>query len=307
MKFNKKYKTVFLDIKSSDINIDERVNIVLSPSFYWVKKVSLGVKHLRDIKKVLPSIFEDSLPEGNYSYSAYKKRGEFIIFAYEDKFILDTLSNLGISASNVANIYFAQSEFENIEDAFKINEEEALNLKDGLVVVVPLAWVSEYKEPDILYMRHSKHRVFLRQYAHIVDNTNFYKASAVLALLSLLLGIHYFIILKKTEDVLDAKDKIFVKHKLQPTALQNRSILKNYKSIHEKQQDLREYIFQLLSLKMSNNSRLSSLNFKNGVLSADFNTFSKSDIEHIAKELKSKNINFKTSINNKTMHLEINL
>ncbi|MEA2091565.1 MAG: hypothetical protein U9O83_04260 [Campylobacterota bacterium] len=118
--FNPKLTTLFLDPNSESSYSaikGAKVNIILSPSLYWVKKLSLPVKYLRDAKKLLPSLFEDTLPKGNYSYTAYKSGDEFLIFAYEDKYILETLSKEGISLSNVANVYFAQSEMQNIEGA----------------------------------------------------------------------------------------------------------------------------------------------------------------------------------------------
>ncbi|MDQ7066925.1 MAG: hypothetical protein Q9M40_02365 [Sulfurimonas sp.] len=71
----------------------EKVSIILSPSLYWVQKLSLRVKYVREVKKLLPSIFEDMLPAGQYSYSAYKRGDDFFIFAYEDKAILKLLQD----------------------------------------------------------------------------------------------------------------------------------------------------------------------------------------------------------------------
>ena len=145
--FNSKLKTIFLDPNSSTNNNsvadDEKVNVILSPSLYWVKKVSLPVKHEREVKKLLPSLFEDILPEDNYSYYVYKTGEEFLIFAYSDKIILDTLLEKNISLSNVSKIYFAQSEIKDIESALKINETQSIYLKDDLLILVPCCWIQE--------------------------------------------------------------------------------------------------------------------------------------------------------------------
>ena len=99
MKFNTKLKTIFLDPNSDKSVINnydndsilvtddaskkrEKVNVILSPSLYWVKKLSLPVKYVREVKKLLPSIFEDTLPKGNYNYTAYKSGEDFFGFEH---------------------------------------------------------------------------------------------------------------------------------------------------------------------------------------------------------------------------------
>ena len=86
MKFNTQLKTLFLDPHSEIEHTDEKVNIILSPALYWVKRQTLPVKYIRDAMKLLPSIFEESVPEGHYSYSAYKDGDTFVLFAYDDKY-----------------------------------------------------------------------------------------------------------------------------------------------------------------------------------------------------------------------------
>jgi hypothetical protein len=88
MKFRRDTTTLFLDPASKEqliYDTSKKVNIILSPSLYWVKKMSLPVTNVREVKKLLPSIFEDSLPVGHYSYTAYKHGEDFMLFAYEDK------------------------------------------------------------------------------------------------------------------------------------------------------------------------------------------------------------------------------
>ena len=84
-KFNKQIDTIFLDTICDNFHTDNKVNIILSPSLYWIKKVSLPVKNVKDVKPLLASIFEDILPDGTYNYSAYKNDDAYLVFAYEDK------------------------------------------------------------------------------------------------------------------------------------------------------------------------------------------------------------------------------
>ncbi len=314
MKFKKKYKTIFLDQNSEKLGVDtlgltpgEKRNVILSPSMYWVKKVSLPVKYLRDVKKLLPSLFEDTLPKGNYSYSAYKSGDEYFIFAYEDKLILDTLAKKGISSSAVANVYFAQSELQDIEGAVNINEESSIYVKDELLVLVPSSWVKDAKDLDLDDIELSKHKVALQQYAHIVDNKSVYRISAVLLILSSLIAFEYFTTLGKKDDVLKKKGEVFAKYNLKFTMLQNRSMLKKYNNIHKQQMKIREYTSYILGIKLKGSEKLALLALKNKNLNADFSGIQKGDYKHITNMLKSKKIDFKTTLKDDTLHVEIAL
>jgi len=309
-RFNKKQTTLFLDPNSSDIyNISdgEKVNVILSPSLYWVKRLTLPIKYARDAKKLLPSLFEETLPEGKYSYSVYKEEDEFLIFAYEDKLILDALSKAGISASSVASVHFAQSEMQSVEGALKINETQSIYVKDGIVILLPCCWIQESGDLDLSKIVLSKHKVVLQQYAHIVQNTSLYKIAAVLIVLSLLVFGEYLITMQKTNEIEQLKDELFAKYKLKPTMLQNKSVLNKYKNIHDKQTNLREYISYILALKLKESEKLTSLSLNNEILEAEFSDVSEQTFSNIQKTLKSKKANFKAQMKSKILYVEMQL
>ncbi|MBU0720379.1 hypothetical protein KJ877_03485 [bacterium] len=309
--FNKKLTTVFLDPQSPNIALDEagdtknKVNVILSPSLYWVKKLSLPVKYVRQVKKLLPSIFEDTLPEGHYSYAAYKSEDTFFVFAYEDKRILDTMAKKGIAPSNVANVYFAQSELADIKGAVRINEQQSLYLKEGLLVLVPSDWIKDAADLDISQISLSKNTVALQQYAHIVDNTIIYKIATVLLIISLLVGTEYFITKQKSEGILESKDALFAKYNLKSTMMQNESMLKKYQTIHEKQTALRAHISCFLTLKLKDTEKISLMSLKNDTLVVEFEGVAQGKETGILRELKAQNIKYKSSFNDQTWHVEI--
>lgn len=307
MKFNSKNKTIFLDPKSSgyDISKDEKLNIILSPSLYWVKKITQSFKSVRDAKKYLPSIFEDILPDGNYSYDTYKEGGEFFIFAYEDRVILDILSKFGISSANITNIYFAQSEIAHIEGAVKVNEQQSIYVKDDIVVLVPCCWIEESGNLNLDEIKLSKRKVAIQQYAHIVDNSSLYKIGAILLVMSILLLGEYIITLSKTQKIEKLKDELFVKYKLKPTMMQNRSMLKKYTKIHNKQTKIREYISLLLSIKLRDAEVFSLLNMSSKSLDAEFSSATNATMIKIEKALKAKKIKYNIELQDSVVHLEM--
>ncbi|MEA1891991.1 MAG: hypothetical protein U9N33_04690 [Campylobacterota bacterium] len=308
-KFNKKIKTIFLDPQSSNDSISdgEKVNIILSPSLYWVKKVSLPVKHVRDAKKLLRSIFEDSLPIGNYSYEAYKSGDSFYIFAYEDKLILDTLQGIGISLSDIVNVHFSQSEMQDIEGAVKINETQSIYVKDDIVVLLPCCWIEESGKLSIEDIALSEHRVALQQYGHIVDNSSLFKIGAVLFVLFILISGEYLITLHKIAQIEESKNELFIKYKLKSTMLQNSSMLKKYKNIHLRQNHLRDYISLILSFKLQGDEELLKLTLRETKLSADFKGMTQNSVSRMKNSLQSKNIEHTIDLKDGIMHLELRL
>ncbi|QOY52841.1 hypothetical protein [Candidatus Sulfurimonas baltica] len=309
MIFNKKYRTIFLDSNSNVISIDAKVNIILSPSLYWVKKITLPVKSIRDVKKLLPSIFEETLPDGKYSYSAYRssKESEFFIFAYEDKKILDEIAKKNIAISDVANVYFAQSELLSINGAVKINESQSIYIKDDILILVPCCWVEEKGELDLNSVDLSKHKVVLQQFGHIVDIKNFYNIGAVLVVLILIVFSELFITAQKADNILELKDELFAKNGLQPTMLQNKSMLKKYNKIHIQQTNIRKYISSFLSLKLKQSEHIELISLREKVMVVDFSGTNKNAFSHITSALKAKNVMFKSTYNNGVLHLEIAL
>ncbi|MBE0514480.1 hypothetical protein [Sulfurimonas sp.] len=235
-KYSKKRETLFLEpslepsleLKSTE----QKINIILSPSFYWVKKISLPLKHVRDVKKLLPSIFEEILPKGNYSYAVYKEEGYFLAFAYEDKKILEFLAKNGISGAHIANICFAQTFFSETDLPLLINKERALVMQDGIVLMVPSSWQTSAKEFYIDDRAFPKQTIVLEKFNYIVDKKKIYRIGSILIFIALLLGVELFMVQQNRDEILLAKESLFSKHNLKPTMMQNESMVKKYSALH---------------------------------------------------------------------------
>ena len=305
MKFRKKYKNIFLDPNVKLENTNQKVNIILSPSLYWVKKVSLPVKYTRDAKKLLVSLFEDILPEGNYSYATYKSGEDFYIFAYEDKKILDLLSTKGIAISHVVNFYFAQSELNHIDSPLKIDEAQSLYLKDDILLLVNSSWMQTNSYLNTENLELSNHTITLKQFGHIIDNKSLYKIGAIILALSFLVFAEFLITKQKVDEITQLKSELFIKNDLKPTMIQNKSMLKRYNNIHTKQIKLREYISYILRLKLKNEEKLLKLNLEENSLKAEFIGVGEKTRLSITKTLKDKKLKIKSLSKDKSWHLEI--
>lgn len=217
-----------------------------------MQKVKLPVKYIRDAKKLLPSMFEDILPSGNYSYSVYKDENEensFFIFAYEDKKIIDLASKFGISSSDISSVRFAQSVLDKLEGAVKINDMQSIYVKEGVVTLVPCCWIEEKGDINLDELNLSKHTITLAQFGHIVDNSSLYKIAAVLVAFSVLFFSEYFITQQKIASLEKQTQELYSEYELKPTMFQNKAVLKKYKDIHTNQTKLRDELSEKLKQK----------------------------------------------------------
>ena len=306
-RFNKSVKTLFVDLHSESFIVNEKVNVILSPSLYWVKKVSLPLQNVREVKPLLPSLFEDILPEGIYSYYVYKEEESFFIFAYEDKFLIETLQKKNITLPQVDKIYFAQSEFSSLNEAISINETQSICCKEGIVMLLPTVWMTETKDLDLAQRELSKHSIRLKQYGHIVKDTSIYKAIGFVAVLLLLFTTQLFMTASRVDALELQKSELFAKNSLKPTMLQNRSLLHSLENTHKKQMALREDIAHFLQVRLQSPQELSLLRFKGNVLVAEFTHVKRGTERSIAKYLQSRGLNFKATFKNETLRLKVYL
>ncbi len=310
MKFSSNKQRIFLDPSSGElirIVKGKKVDIILSPSMYWVKKISLPVKSVREVKKLLPSIFEDSLPVGHYSYYAYKSEDEFIAFAYEDKKILEAIQKAGIATAQVGAIYFAQSEFEGIKTVVQVSETTGLYVKDKLLLLAPITWFKESEKLSFDGLKLSKHRIHLQQYGHIIDPKSLYKIGIVLSLFALILGGELFIAKSKLQDIEAKKEEIFSKYKLQSSTLQNEASLKKYTKIYTTQIKLRKYLSLFLKLHLKEGQKIVLIDYKNRILSITIGGVKKGMGESIVSMLKREKVEHKVSFHSESMKVEIKL
>ena len=289
LKFNTTTNFIFADTSMDEVNSEERFNVVLSPSFYWVIKKALPVKYARDAIKLAPSIFEDILPAGVFSYFAYKEDDVFFLFAYNDKEILEKLSSKGIKSNNVAKYYFAQSEFNDLEHPLKIDDNFALTLNNGVVIKVPITLVENPQEMEKSKHKYSKHSIELSRINQIADTSKLNKITITLAiLLSLFVG-EYFIKISSLSQIEQKTTEVFKKYKLQSSKLQNRSILNSLNKKYETQLQLRKAFLAINSLKFTQDEYIEILEYNNNTLSAVIK-IDQSKEKKIIKDLKMKHL-----------------
>lgn len=252
--FPKEQKIIFVHTDEIFDIREKKINLILSPAFYWCKKEKLGLKSIYNAKKIAHSFFEANIPQGEYRYLVRKTKeeGEFLFFAYDEALIIKKLSNLGIPSNKINNIYFAQTEFENIEAPLKISSDSALVVINSIVSVLPVAFTNDAQELDIKNIKLSKKKVTVRNYNSLgVKPLKIYSLSAVAALLlvALFFENRYY----KNYLTLEAtkQEEMLKKASLPTTAVQLESIRKGLQKREEESNGLRENITKLTEIVTS--------------------------------------------------------
>lgn len=286
-KFKKQHDTVFVDKDSAVLQPDESVNVILSPSLYWVQKRTLPVKSLREVKPLIESLFEDILPTGHYSYTAYKDGDEYLLFAYQDKEILDVLAQKGIPPSKLNAVYFAQNELASLENPKKINDESVIALKEGIVILLPVKFIKTDETLDVKDLALSKRSITLKQFGHIVNEKSLYSLIALLVVMVALIGSEYIITLNKANNLQTQREELFSSYHLKPTMFQNKALLKKYEGIYKSQTKLRNVLAAVLSLHLQTGERLKIVSYKNKKLKLEFSGVKKGR-DNVLKKALSK-------------------
>lgn len=95
-------------------NIKEDVNVILSPQYYWIKKIDIPVKNRREAKKIAKNIFD--LKQDEYYFDAVKIGNDYYAVAIRKDL------NINIDKKYIKSVRIAQTE---------LDEFECINLPNG--------------------------------------------------------------------------------------------------------------------------------------------------------------------------------
>ena len=271
-KLNKNIPTIFLNLKNDKINIQEKINIVLSPSFYWFKKEALPVKNSSQAKKILPSLFDTSIPEGQYSYSAIKKEDDFWIFAYDDALIANALLEAGIKPSQIKDIYFAQTEILLSDTALRVNDNYALISSDDCISMAPLVYTQTDTDLKSYFEAHvfSKDSVAVNLFQNSVIDEKYLYRFMMLAITFIIIYLGNYIVLRK--DYKEERLKQYVleeKYQLPATSFERKSLKKSLESKEKRQVVMREKLKSLFMLPLQKGEHLKKIDISEKKLSLE--------------------------------------
>ena len=201
---------------------DKKFDIILSPAFYWIKKVEINLPEYK-LRKMASSFFDGELPEGDYEY--FVKNG--FVIAYDKKMIKEYLLENGVNISNVNKLYFAQFELKNI-----------LPTIDEIVLCMPSQTVdiSEIKKL-------SKHYTYFNSISLDSRELNIILISMIIFTI-INIGNLGFLKFKNSE-LLSQIENINSEYNLPATSYQLDAELSKYREIFNTQLELRKKLYKI--------------------------------------------------------------
>lgn len=108
--------------------IKEDVNVILSPQFYWIKKIDIPVKNIKEAKKIAPNILK--LKESEYFFKVVEIEDSFFAVAIKKDL------NLNIDKKYIKSIRIAQCEL-NEFDCFNLPNKFSIKKVNGIFFCFP--------------------------------------------------------------------------------------------------------------------------------------------------------------------------
>jgi hypothetical protein len=242
-------KKVFLD-KNSHFTIVEKLDVIISPSLYWSRVFEIPVKREGDAIKYLPSLYEEVLPAGEYSYHIKMlEEGKFITYAYNKKMISRYILKSGLTLSQVQGVYFAGNELYSFLP-LRLDTKSVLIEQNSVVLKAPSFCVNECENvEDILpTLILSKDKIRLDNYMDLVESPLFFKSALKLGIL--LLAILFISIVNKQyllNELVKQKEDFIAKNSLPSSSIQIRSIVDNYNKGIKPTKVIREKLLDVIS------------------------------------------------------------
>ena len=310
MNFKRKNSVVLLHSQQDIYSLhggSSSVEVILSPSLYWVKRVKLSVKYLREVRAILPSLFEEILPHESFSYAVFRDGEYFCAFAYEDRVIIELLAKHNIAPSDVYGIYFAQFELDLRDHIVALNENEVLAKEEDIVVCVPSQWYDSARPLTNEELKRSKNATQLQQFSHIIKKSTLYKIFALALFFILLLGVEIFVTQQKIQNIQKEQEEIKKEYKLYATMMQTKAVLQELQRSFKKDSNLRELLHQFFTLNLAKDQKITEVTYKNGSFTVVISKGTKKLQKRVEKMLKSYGEKAKVRLVGETLHAEVQL
>lgn len=279
-----KTKKVFLS-KNSKINETQKIDIILSPEFYWLRVFEIPVKTSTQARHVLPTLFEDILEDiFSLSYQVIKlEENRFLCFAYENKTIYNAIKESGIALSLVNAVYFAQNECKNFT-SFSFENKNYIYSQDEILVKAPssINFSETIKlEDNIDNIELSSNKVDIKLYNSVLNTKYLYSLIAIALVASIFNFVKYFSY--KNESLLLKEKLVNIKEEssLPNSSIQTNAILNSSKKVLKSELKKRE----VLSYVLENKSfTLSNISMNKSEIKLSFSNVNKDAVETYLKK-----------------------
>jgi len=250
--FKNKSKILFVT-KRDKVEQRGTYSVILSPEFYWIKKVTLPVKKEKEALRLAPSIYEGFLPAGEFSYEVRKSGDTFIMIAYDKKKIADALDRVIPYKSDIEAIYFAQDALTHIQECTVVDDALALSNMDDIIIQIPRSCTNTESDLEEILATATlgKRKVKLSSFDNaLLSSKDVTLLSVVFALLLLAFISEYVVYKKAVMDLEQKRVDIIKENDLPSTSIQLKSIKKSLLKKFKKQKRLREILLAISKLRL---------------------------------------------------------
>jgi len=286
-------QTIFLQTNTifKPLHKKEKVNLILSPSFYWVKVFTIPVDTPNKALFLLPNLFEDYFDIAGYSFYVIKiAENQYLSFAYDEEKIIQKLKSLDIAQNKILNIYFAQNEFQNhlnLEEqkAFGYGDEVFIYEKE-LLLKIPNNLVNDATIPQIELSKivFSEHFIQLHSYKKLTSNKSVQFASSILLGFSILLFIQTFLFKQMANEYPNKMETIKQQYNLPPTTIQANAIVEEYDKTTREYKRYRDAIGVVVSANTIPNVTIEGITLENNKLLVTYKTSKAQQVEDYLKK-----------------------
>jgi len=283
-------------------------DVILSPQFYWVKKVELPVKRVSQALSLAESVYANSLPEGDFAFEASKSGDEFVIIAYDKEKIFQVLKEKFIKNAKVSGVYFAQNEFSELDGCCGIDQNSSLINLNGLVLQVPRVCTDSKKEIS-QYLENkklSRNKVTLGAFeSSVVDAKEFYLLAAGVVILFASFVMDTINYKSEINSLEKQKQELVSKYDLPQTSIQLASIKKSLTKTFTTQKKIRDAVYGANGVGLKKGEFIESIKANSKETVIVIKVSSSNREQEIKREL-SKTVDVKsTNIENNNLTIRI--
>lgn len=280
---------------SEDVEVGEvksRVDIVLSPKFYWIKREELSVKKERDALKFAPSIFEGQFSNiEDYRFLAIKRGdSEYIFLAYNPKDILEKLQNeFHISEKFLGDIYTAQSELMDIDEPLSLNRVKKVVSIDGIVSEIPKFSHENSINYAGEFLKKSNRSRFKLKYRGIDgEGGSLFVASLIPLAIVVYLTLDIIRLSSDSNYLQSEIERRRDVYSLPSTSFQIESIKNRYEKLESEQSKIRDSLFWLQDIKFSQYGKIEYLAIDRREFKFKLNVKNSKSLNKIKSELQKR-------------------
>jgi len=265
--FSDRKKPVYFVTKNFNKQIDEKSDIVLSPEFYWVKKVTLNLKFSFEVKKMAPSIFDGVLPNGKFEYKVYKLSPiEYVLIAYDIQKILRDLESLDIDTSLIDKIYTAQNECLENDTTLRVDENFGIVSNDGVILFVPQKFLDTLLQVSVHEVLKEKNLssdyIYSKNFQRVhVSHKDSSLLLWLLGILVLLLCVNILKIQKDRDRVDRQRNSLVKSYNLPKTSFEIKSMQNELSKVETTQNKLKYAIVYLDKFQLKDDELFDSLKY----------------------------------------------